>query len=728
MVYCPPIPIPTTPDKTICMDASTRQKLHTCWKLLFGFLTALLVSQSAHAAYVTWTGNDNNGSWTDNNNWSAAISGNAGVFVGSTGTTVTVGSNFTQNLILFDTSGVGSYTIESGTFTSGGAQIGSTSGTKASVDITTAVTTLTGTETIDTPLTFTATTGFANDATSSGFVLDIAGNVAGSGVINLAGDNTGNNTISGVVSGATSLDVGAFAGANGYGASPGSTTPVGNWIVTNVNNSFTGGVIMLGGTLSAATIGNMGADSTIGTSGTITYGGSPTSSAGGGTFSYIGTGETSNKAILISSDHTGNFVFQDAGTGLLNITGTVSGAGTTNTQTLVIQGSTAGVGEISGPITSGTYSSGGKLALTKLGTGTWILSGSNSYQGITQIEAGTVEFATENSLYGYNQSDWTSSNFIVGSSATAAFDVGGSGQFTQSDIATLLGLATNGLNGFANGSTLGIDTTGGNFTWSTTGIVNPHNGSNVLGLAKLGSNSLTLSTTNSYTGATTVSAGTLIVSGSLTGTTAVSVAGGATLSVDGLIKTATTITDTGGLVQGQGTVGAVNITLSGTLAPGLSTANGNAGTLTSVNGVSLDSSSAFDVRLGVSSATDHDELLVTTGSSVTLGNSTLNITLGSNIAGAPLHTFYNIIFGGYNSNSPTYFGNTAEAGGIGTITDGGYEFEVIYGSDGTTDGAALVGNDVSLEDLGAIPEPDTWASLVAGAGFLLIVRRRRYRK
>ena len=89
-----------------------------------------------------------------------------------------------------------------------------------------------------------------------------------------------------------------------------------------------------------------------------------------------------------------------------------------------------------------------------------------------------------------------------------AFNIGGTGEFTEANITTLLGLATTTANGFNSGSRVGLDTTSGNMTFGSV-IANPNSGTNVLGLRKLGTNTLTLNQVNTYTGATTVTTGTL---------------------------------------------------------------------------------------------------------------------------------------------------------------------------------------------------------------------------
>ena len=168
----------------------------------------------------------------------------------------------------------------------------------------------------------------------------------------------------------------------------------------------------------------------------------------------------------------------------------------------------------------------------KGGTGTLIISGSCTYTGEADIDAGTVRLATASALDTLPsgtptvQTWQTGAAYRVAAGAELALNVGGSGEFTQGNVLTLVGTST-----FVPGSTLALDTTnaaGGSFAMSgnigngiaTADIYNTatppvllYAGNKVssLGLAKVGPNSLILSGTNSYTGGTTVDAGTLAV-------------------------------------------------------------------------------------------------------------------------------------------------------------------------------------------------------------------------
>ena len=180
---------------------------------------------------------------------------------------------------------------------------------------------------------------------------------------------------------------------------------------------------------------------------------------------------------------------------------------------LTLNPSTGASNTYSGNITNGAA----VMTLTKTGSGTQILSGNNTYTGATTISAGTLQFAKTASLYNGTAASWTASNISVGSGATLALNVGGSGEFSTGNVTTILtnlgglgGSVTN--NGLQAGSAIGFDTTnasGSNFTVTDTLANSTGTGGGAIGLTKLGSGALTLTANNTYTGATTIRAGTL---------------------------------------------------------------------------------------------------------------------------------------------------------------------------------------------------------------------------
>ena len=186
-------------------------------------------------------------------------------------------------------------------------------------------------------------------------------------------------------------------------------------------------------------------------------------------------------------------------------------------------------------------SSGFATALTKSGTGLWTLGGANTYTGNTLVSQGTLQFAKQVSLYNNGAAAaWSNTNINVNSGATMAFNIGGSGEFTNANIVTLLGLANATTNGFKTGAILGLDTTSGDVLFNSV-IANPNAGNNVLGLTKLGTNKLTLDQANTYTGVTTVSNGTLALNRTAANNT--------TILTDGSTATTSDIVISGGTLE-----------------------------------------------------------------------------------------------------------------------------------------------------------------------------------
>ena len=234
------------------------------------------------------------------------------------------------------------------------------------------------------------------------------------------------------------------------------------------------------------------------------------------------------------------------------------------------------------------------VGLTKTGASTLALTGINTYWGGTHINAGVLSVTADNNLgdaaYGLSFNGGTLQNTAAFTTARAvtlngsgtlqtdanlslAGTIGGAGSLSKTGAGTLELLGDNTYsggttisagtllvgNGGASG-TLGTGAVTNNaaLVFNRSGTLTAANISGTGTLGKQGTGNLILSGTSTYTGATTVSAG--------------------TLSVNGSITSATTV-NSGGTLGGSGTVGNVNIASGGTLAPGNSigtlTVNGN---------------------------------------------------------------------------------------------------------------------------------------------------------
>jgi len=302
---------------------------------------------------------------------------------------------------------------------------------------------------------------------------------------------------------------------------------------------------------------------------------------------------------------------------------------------------------------------------------------------------------------------------IVTGAPTITFNnsIGSAGTVTTTSTVALA--ANRGIQLDGSGGTLDVSNSPTGFTATVNGSI-----SGIGALTKTGAGTLNLTASNGYGGATTVSGGTMIVSGSLSGTVSASVAAGATLEVDGLLNSSAAAT-VNGTLRGTGSTGPIT-TQGGTLAPGLTAANSSIseGTLTAGGNVTLSSTTNFSIRLGMvtGNSGDNDQLAVSSGT-VSLAGANLQLTIGNFLNNpADIGLTYVIINGGDTAGSGTFAQGSS-------ITANGYSFNIIYDTNAAGGGFGT-GNDVVLQ-LTAIPEPGTWATMLSGFGMLLVVQRLR---
>ncbi|NDZ15982.1 autotransporter outer membrane beta-barrel domain-containing protein [Variovorax sp. WS11] len=238
---------------------------------------------------------------------------------------------------------------------------------------------------------------------------------------------------------------------------------------------------------------------------------------------------------------------------------------------------------------------GGVGGITKTGSGTWTLTGTNAYTGPTTVNAGSLRAGAAAG----GQAFGNLSAVSLADAAGASVDLN---NFSQR-IGSLAGGGAAGGNVTLGSATL---TTGGDNTSTSFGGAISGTG----GLVKTGGGTQTLTGNSSYTGATAVDAGRLRVNGSL-GNTAVAVAGGATLEGTGRIA------------------GAVTINAGGTLGPGNSPGAITLGSLT----LNVGSLLAYEYGAPNVVGGPVNDLTHVTGN-LTLGG-TLNVTDGGAFAAMP---------------------------------------------------------------------------------------------
>lgn len=296
--------------------------------------------------------------------------------------------------------------------------------------------------------------------------------------------------------------------------------------LTSVGGSFTkfgAGSATLSGA-NTFTSGSVAAGTLIGTASSL---------SASGTFG-VGSGAELRFNQATSGTFAGSFVGAGAFTKLGAGTLTIGGSNSTNTAPWTVSagalaGKTSGIkGAITNnssvvfdQTTSGTYSSimSGSGSLTKLGSGTVTLSGANSYSGSTTVSAGSL-VGTTTSLQGAitNNAAVTINNPTNG---TYAGIMTGAGSLTKLGAGSV---TLTGANSYSGGTTISAgsligDTTSlqGNITNNTTltfsQTTNGTYAGNISGtgiLTKLGSGAVTLTGTSNYSGGTTVTAGSLI--------------------------------------------------------------------------------------------------------------------------------------------------------------------------------------------------------------------------
>ncbi|MBU3547450.1 autotransporter-associated beta strand repeat-containing protein, partial [Polynucleobacter sp. MWH-Jannik1A5] len=169
---------------------------------------------------------------------------------------------------------------------------------------------------------------------------------------------------------------------------------------------------------------------------------------------------------------------------------------------------------------SGVISGAGNL--TKVGSGTLTLSGTNAYTGTTTVSAGTLLISNDAGL----------GDTIGGTTVHSGGTLDLYGVVVGAEQVTLNGGTLKDVTSLLAGnviltadSTISTDT--GN-TLILSGVV-----SGGYGITKTGAGSLVLTNTNTYTGTTTISAGTLSLTGTGSIASSSSIINNATLNISG---------------------------------------------------------------------------------------------------------------------------------------------------------------------------------------------------
>lgn len=358
-----------------------------------------------------------------------------------------------------------------------------------------------------------ATVNIENQANTGDVVL------SGVGINGLQKGNGGNLNISSKA-GVTVASINTNAGAT---VAENAGQHAGNITITGVNRTITGAIIANGGA------GN-GTDQAGGNAGVVSITGTGTLSTGTitaktGNATGTGAGGVAGSVTLTGSSLATAAIDTSRGAngagGNVNVTTTTVG-GSSNIAS--INADNLGAININNAdtLTVNGVIAGTDATVTKLGVGSLIYAGANTYTGATNVNAGTLALSADNRI---NDAS------VLTVAAGATFDLNGYAE-TVGSIA--------GAGNIVMG-TAALTSGGNNASTTFSGVISGTAGN----FNKAGSGTLTLSGNNTYTGVTNVQGGTLTAAhANALGATAggTNVASGATLNVNNVTLAAEAIT------------------------------------------------------------------------------------------------------------------------------------------------------------------------------------------
>lgn len=640
-------------------------------------LVAAFAGSQASATTATW--NKTSGgpySWDVNANWTAA-------FPNGTGETASLNVNYSavQTINLNQAITVGTLNLgdtTTGFFATtiapnGGSLIMDNGGSSATISKATAANT--ALDTIS-----------ANIALTDNLI-----------VTNAATSSAGGLTLSGIISGSSKTLT-----KNGAGI-----------LTLSGANTFSGGVSLSAGTLILGNNAALGA-------GTLTLSGGTTLNVNaartttnnvqtwnGGTYTFTGTNtlDLGTGAVTMSANST-----WQVKASTLNIGGSISGTGFNLSKydngTLILSGANTYTGQTS--VTTGVL---------RLNNATALTGGIGKTGGNTnlRLNGGVAELTSASGDFLRNLGTGAAQVQLANVSGFSAFGTARTVRFNDSATTLQWGVGSFApttliLNGYTATAKLtldhSIDLTGANRTISVLANVAEITGgiSNSAGtatLTKTGGGVLTLSATNTYTGATLVSGGTLAINGN-TSTSLVTVGTGATL-------------------QGRGAIsGSVTVQGGGTLASGNSIESLATGALTlqalSTFAYELNNDAMAGVAGDLTAVTGNLNIDLTTAAILTLSD----LGSGSWTVGDKLTLI---------SYSGTWNGGLFEYDGSTLADDSNFNFSGMdwtfnYNDTGAGTNYTSDLTGTRFVTMTAVPEPSA-AALLGAFGVLALLRRRR---
>jgi autotransporter-associated beta strand protein len=329
-------------------------------------------------------------------------------------------------------------------------------------------------------------------------------------------------------------------------------------------NTFSGTIAIQGGILAVSNIGSVGdASSNLGAqttaaAATINMGNVGTATT---TLRYTGIGETTDRIInFFGTNQTATL--NHSGSGVLRFTSgttaTGNGAPLVNgNKELLLNGNgtdSGKRGEFAGVISD---PAGFITTVTKGESGRWALQGTNTFTGNVNFNNGFLEVSSignqgvasnlgAGTTIGFGQGTANGTLEYIGTGETTNRIVDlktsntGGGRIDNNGTGALVFTANTVHTGSVGAKTLTLGGTSTGFVNQFNGVINDQALGELVGVTKAGASTWSLGGVNTYTGATSVTAGTLLINGS-TSTGAVSVGAGATLGGSGTIGGSTTV-------------------------------------------------------------------------------------------------------------------------------------------------------------------------------------------
>jgi autotransporter-associated beta strand protein len=563
-----------------------------------------------------------------------------------------------------------------------------------------------------------------------------------------------------------------------------ATGTAGSWILDN-NGTSTNNLILAGttpgitvnalgtgenATISAIIQGNAGlvksGTGTLTLTGVNAYTGTARISAG--TVRVTGAGKLGADYVSIVLDDVAGATLDFTGISSSRIYGNLSGGGT-NGGNLVLGGSTTYFGNGASNNTYGGIISGtGNIAYG--GTGTQTLTGSNTFDGTTWIQKGTLSISSISSINGGASSvgnattatngriwlgDKTTTGTLLytgsghttdrvfnlnGTTGGATFDASGSGALVITSAFTAISLGSKTLT--LTGNNTADNTIGGAIVNNTTTGSTATTAASTASTALVRASVAGLTVGNAISG-TGITGGTTIIAintatKTVTLSAAATVATAATITSAGLVNiTSLTKAGTGKwILSGNNTYTGGTTVSTGTLL-----INGNSTAATGAVSVSAGATLGGNGTIGGATSLATTAKLDSIGSTLSFTKDAANALNLSGITGGG-----NLLFDLSTNDKVTLTSTTANALNVGTLDFADFTFSgatvgiytlfdansAILGSIGTASGdlgGGLTGtlsfggtNDVLFS---VVPEPATWALLAFSLTTVMVLRRRR---